>query len=62
MLSIKHWKTYPYTPEQNGKIERFWKRVERLENYKDLEKFILSYNEIIPQRSLRKFAQMHLKL
>ena len=62
MLSIKHWRTHPYTPEQNGKIERFWRRVERLENYKDLEKFIQSYNEIIPQRSLRKFAQTHLKL
>ncbi len=62
LLSIKQWKTKPYTPQQNGKIERFWRRIEQLVNYHDLQNFVKSYNDMIPQKFLKKFSEKHLGL
>lgn len=62
LLEINHWRTKPYTPQQNGKIERFWRRLEKLTNYNDIESFVVSYNGIVSQRSLKKFAIKHLNI
>ena len=62
LLEINHWRTKPYTPQQNGKIERFWRRLEKLSNYNDIESFVVSYNGIVSQRSLREFAIKHLNI
>ena len=56
-LGIKHVYTPPYRPESNGKVERFWRRVQEelvedkvfpcLEAFQgELEQYILSYNEV----------------
>lgn len=62
ILAIKHWKTKPYTPQQNGKIERYWRGLENLHTYSDIDNYIRSYNEIIPKRHLRQFAHDYLNL
>lgn len=53
---INHWKTKPYTPQQNGKIERFWRRIEQLENYNDIPHLIFIYNTKLENKSLRTLA------
>lgn len=62
ILNIKHWKTKPYTPQQNGKIERYWRGLEGLHTYADMDNYIRSYNEILPKRILRQFAHDYLHL
>lgn len=60
LLEINHWRTKPYTPQQNGKIERWWRGLENLKNYKDIDNFIRSYNEIIPKYHLQELANKYL--
>lgn len=62
-LGIKHRYTRPYRPQTNGKVERFWRTVQEdlieeavfdsLEHFKkELEQYILYYNEVRGHQSL----------
>jgi hypothetical protein len=63
MLEVKHIYTPAYKPQQNGKIERFWRTLyedvleeaefSSVENLKDeLQQYLLYYNELRPHQSL----------
>ena len=41
---IKDWRTAPYTPQQNGKMERWWETYERSKGASDLQTVIHEYN------------------
>ena len=43
--NIKHIKTKPHAPQQNGKIERFWRTFESLYEKKPIDEIISIYNE-----------------
>ena len=62
-LGIKHKYTQPYNPQQNGKVERFWKTLKEdfiegslYEDVSDLKEellgFLVYYNEHRPHSSL----------
>jgi transposase InsO family protein len=41
---VRHVRTTPYNPEQNGKIERFWPTIEQWKEQGSLEAWIAKYN------------------
>ncbi|KAH0791103.1 IS2 transposase TnpB [Histomonas meleagridis] len=41
---IKDWRTAPYTPQQNGKMERWWETYEISKGASDLQTVIYEYN------------------
>jgi transposase InsO family protein len=43
-LHIKHNRTKPYNPQQNGKMERFWATVDKAENQEQGDQVIDWYN------------------
>jgi hypothetical protein len=52
--NILAWHTKPYTPEQNGKIERWWKTMEgTISDYELIPQFIDQYNTMFSHRSLK---------
>jgi transposase InsO family protein len=52
---IRDWRTEPYTPQQNGKIERWWKTLEQgIVKRTEVERFIVEYNNIWSHRGLEK--------
>jgi transposase InsO family protein len=54
---IIHWRTIPYTPEQNGKIERFWGTIEgSLASYEELDEAVLNYNYNWPHSALTELT------
>ena len=65
--NIKHIKTRPRTPRQNGKIERFWPELEKRLNKDDtwdiifakIEDYINNYNNIIPHHGLPNIGKFH---
>ena len=44
----------PRTPEENGKIERWWRNIECLKNYFDIPLIIRLYNDVFVHSSLKK--------
>lgn len=51
---IKCNKTFPYTPEMNGKIERWWKTLEMAKTYDcTLEDVVLEYNTVWKHSALK---------
>ena len=63
-LGIKHYKTRPYRPQTNGKVERFWRTLkddliegttfDSLAHFKDeLEQYLLYYNQQRPHQGLK---------
>lgn len=44
----------PRTPEENGKIERWWRNIECLKSYFDIPLIIKLYNEVFIHSSLKK--------
>ena len=60
VYGIKCFKTHPYTPEQNGKIERFWETLEKSAKHelsgKYLEQIVSEYNSVWPHNSLHKLT------
>ena len=42
--NIKDWRTQPYTPQQNGKIERWWQTYETSKGKEDLQTVVNEYN------------------
>jgi transposase InsO family protein len=54
--SIKAVKSLPYNPEQNGKIERFWKNIEYLKYEEEIGGAIQHYN-IEPHTGLPLFER-----
>lgn len=63
MMDIKHCYTPPYKPQQNGKIERFWRTLyedlleeaefSSIDELKDeLQQYMLYYNELRPHQAL----------
>ena len=50
---IKHFKTHPYTPEENAKIERFWRTYEQAKtNCSTISEIIEQYNLFWPHKGL----------
>jgi transposase InsO family protein len=44
---IRQWRTRPYTPEQNGKVERWWGTLENgIVDRERIDEFVREYNEI----------------
>ena len=41
---IKDWRTEPYTPQQNGKMERWWETFEKAKGTADLQTVVNEYN------------------
>lgn len=55
---IKDWRIEPYTPQQNGKIERFWGTIIRAANKEQsflsqIDSLIQEYNMVWEQKSLK---------
>lgn len=44
----------PRTPEENGKIERWWRNIECLKSYFDIPLIIKLYNDVFVHSSLKK--------
>ena len=42
--NIKDWRTQPQTPQQNGKIERWWQTYETSKGKEDLQTVVDEYN------------------
>jgi transposase InsO family protein len=53
---IRHVRTKPYNPQQNGKIERFWPTVEKWDDDGELMDWIEGYNNR-PQSALPRMVQ-----
>ena len=59
---IEEFRSHLYTPQQNGKIERFWATIERARgagfnwNLKNLQETINEYNSYWNHRSLKKLT------
>jgi transposase InsO family protein len=54
---VRNWRTQPYTPEQNGKIERRWRTLEKsCKTYEAIDNVIDQYNQVWPHRSLTEMA------
>jgi hypothetical protein len=53
---IRHVRTKPYNPQQNGKIERFWPTIEKWDDDGDLMVWIEGYNAR-PQMALPRMTQ-----
>ena len=57
---IECFRTHPYTPEENGKIERFWDTLEkarasgRILDAPYIEAIITEYNDVWEHSSLKK--------
>ena len=56
--------THPYTPEENGKCERFWKTLEgssngRLDSPK-IDKIIYEYNNYWLHTSLKELTKQNM--
>jgi transposase InsO family protein len=46
-FGIEDWRTKPYTPQQNGKIERWWGTLEKgIIDRETVEEFIKNYNNV----------------
>lgn len=58
--NIEEFRTRPYTPQQNGKIERFWSTIEKCATQElfgsYLQEIIEQYNLIWPHHSLQKLT------
>lgn len=56
---IEDWRTHPYTPEQNGKVERFWRTLESARNKERpldeeyIRSIIHQYNNVWEHSSLK---------
>ena len=46
MHNIKNWRTQPYTPQQNGKMERWWQTYESSKGQEHLQSVVNEYNTI----------------
>jgi transposase InsO family protein len=57
-FGVFHWRTQPHTPEQNGKMERFWRTLENAREGRFSEQLIADivheYNNKWIHRSLRR--------
>ena len=59
LCGIEEYRTHPYTPEQNGKIERFWLTIERAKgkevpwSVQKIKEIINEYNNFWSHRSLK---------
>jgi putative transposase len=54
---IQQWRTEPYTPEQNGKMERWWQTLERtIVDREDIGRFVAQYNRCWPHNG--RFEQV----
>ena len=53
---IIHYKITRHNPEENGKIERFWQNIEKLDNYLDIGAQIELYNKTYNHRALKKYT------
>jgi transposase InsO family protein len=55
--AVIHWRPTPHTPEQNGKMERFWRTLDNARHHqcnKELiDRIILHYNEIWHHRGVQ---------
>ena len=73
-LQIKHYKTKPYRPQTNGKVERFWRTLnedlidfttfDNLQTFKtELQQYLLYYNHLRPHQGINSLtpAQHHAK-
>ena len=50
---IKHFKTHPYTPEENAKIECFWRTYEQAKtDYSTIGEIVEQYNRYWPHKGL----------
>ncbi|KAH0787715.1 IS3 family transposase [Histomonas meleagridis] len=62
LYGIEDYRTHPYTPEENGKIERFWLTIERAKgpnvawSIPKINSIIHEYNYFWTHRSLRKLT------
>ena len=57
---IQHQTTEPYSPQQNGKIERFWRELEKnCSHVGEIEEYIRQYH-ITPHMGLKKIPKRHL--
>jgi transposase InsO family protein len=56
-------RTHPYSPEENGKIERFWETLDATidysQSYSLIGDFIHEYNEIWPHMALCRTEDGH---
>ena len=53
---IIHYIITPHNPEENGRIERFWQNIEKLDNYLDIGAQIELYNKTYSHRALKKYT------
>lgn len=52
---INQWRTQPYTPEQNGKIERWWKTLDdSIVDHQKLQELVNEYNNFWPHKALKE--------
>jgi transposase InsO family protein len=57
---IGHWLTAPYTPQHNGKMERFWGTVEgTISEYRFMGEAIDEYNRECPHSALQRLSATH---
>ena len=55
--NIECHRTHPYTPQENGKIERWWKTLEgSIVNHELLDATINEYNNVWHHRALRELT------
>lgn len=63
VYGIEEFRTHPYTPQQNGKIERFWLTIERAKGHdvpwslQKINELVFEYNNSWSHRSLKKLTQ-----
>jgi transposase InsO family protein len=54
---VIHWRTTPYTPEQNGKMERFWRALDNARHDQCtpelIERTVVHYNGMWPRRGVQ---------
>ena len=51
--NIRCHRTHPYSPEENGKMERWWQTFDKSRQNDDIEGFVNEYNKFWPHNSLK---------